>query len=251
MLCAAEPVKCCRRLPKCSGSTTRRSTGRPVCVRPRAAFSFGADADSMRSSSPSARTSAPGSDAVAMMSRSLTESAWRRAEPASSTRSAAGCARSASTICSPIVQRAVQQHALRRALADPGVDRRQHRRLELRPEALDVAQRVALGGRAQRRQRVDPELGEELARALGPEARQARHLEQAGRVLRAQLLGGGDRPGVEQGDELLLERLADPRQRGHASRRASAPTTDTVASRAAFAAERYAMTRCTIAPSSS
>ena len=71
-LCAVEPVKCCRRLPKLSGSTTRRSTGRPVCVRPRAAFSLGADADSMRSSSPSARTSAPGSVAVAMMSRSLT-----------------------------------------------------------------------------------------------------------------------------------------------------------------------------------
>ena len=102
MLCAAEPVKCCSRLPKFSGETTRRSTDRPVCVRPRAAFSFGAEADSIRSSSPSERASAPGSDAVAMMSRSLTESAWRRAEPASSTRSAAGCARSAATICSPI-----------------------------------------------------------------------------------------------------------------------------------------------------
>ena len=72
-------------------------------MRPRAACSLGADADSMRSSEPSARTSAPGSEAVAMMSRSFTESAWRRAEPASSTRSAAGCARSAATICSPIV----------------------------------------------------------------------------------------------------------------------------------------------------
>ncbi len=89
------------RLPKFAGSTTRRSTGSPVCVRPRAACSLGADADSIPSTSASARTSAPGSLAVAMMSRSLTESAWRRAEPASSTRSDAGCARSAATICSP------------------------------------------------------------------------------------------------------------------------------------------------------
>ncbi len=37
-----------------------------------------------------------------MMSRSLTESARRRAEPASSTRSEAGCARRDSTIASPI-----------------------------------------------------------------------------------------------------------------------------------------------------
>ena len=112
-LCACEPVKCCSRLPKFSGSTTRRSTGMPVCVRPRAACSLGAVADSITSSSPSARASAAGSEAVAMMSRSLTESAWRRAEPASSTRSEAGCARSASTIASPMLSARLQQHALR------------------------------------------------------------------------------------------------------------------------------------------
>ena len=56
--------------------------------------------DSTSGSSPSAAASAAGSLAVAMMSRSLTESAWRRSEPATSTCSALGCERSAPTICS-------------------------------------------------------------------------------------------------------------------------------------------------------
>jgi hypothetical protein len=89
-------------LPNWSGSTTRTSTETPVCVRARAAFSPGEAALSMTSSSAKAVSSAEGSEAVAMMSRSLTESARRRAEPASSTRSLAGCARSAATISSPI-----------------------------------------------------------------------------------------------------------------------------------------------------
>ena len=102
------------------------------------------------------------------MSRSLTESAWRRAEPASSTRSAAGCARSAATICSPTAQRAEQQHARRGPLADAGVDRRQHRLLELRAEALDVAQLLLLGRGAQRSSESIPSSSKSRRARLGP-----------------------------------------------------------------------------------
>ena len=59
------------------------------------------------------RTARPGRTAVAMMSRSLTESAQRRSEPATSTRSAAGWARSASAISLGDAQRA-REHDTRR-----------------------------------------------------------------------------------------------------------------------------------------
>jgi hypothetical protein len=58
-------------------------------------------ADSTSSSAAAALASASASVAVAIRSRSLTLSARRLAEPASSTRTAAGCARSAATSCSP------------------------------------------------------------------------------------------------------------------------------------------------------
>ena len=74
----------------------------PVCVRARAAFSPGVEQDSITSGPANAASSAPGSVAVAITSRSLTASTKRRAEPAISTWSEAGWARSASTIPSPI-----------------------------------------------------------------------------------------------------------------------------------------------------
>ena len=100
MLCCLEPVKCWSRFPNWSGATIFRSTGRPVWVRPRVPASVARPVDSMISSSLSAEASATGSCAVAITSRSLTESASRRAEPASSTCSEAGWARSAATIAS-------------------------------------------------------------------------------------------------------------------------------------------------------
>ncbi len=74
----------------------------PVWVVTRAPASPEFWTDSTSSISPSVRASAFGSEAVAMMSRSLTESARRRSEPATSTRSLAGCARSAASTCSAI-----------------------------------------------------------------------------------------------------------------------------------------------------
>jgi hypothetical protein len=138
----------------------------------------------MTSRSANAAASAPGSLAVAMTSRSLTLSARRRALPASSTRSAAGCARSPSMTCSAI------------------------------PSALGSRKRGA-GFSAMPLERVDPELVVELLRPLRPEPGQPRHVDQPGRELRAQLLERGDRAGVEERHELLLERLADAGQRRH------------------------------------
>jgi hypothetical protein len=231
-----EPVKCWSRLPNWSGSTTRKSTAIPVWVRPRAAFSPAVPDDSMTSSSANALVSAAGSEAVAMMSRSLTLSVRRRADPATSTLSEAGCASRAPTICSAIAAPWAAASAAR-ACRRRRRRTREHLLLELPAEAADVAQPLLLGGLLQRLERVDPQLVEELAGALGPEARQPGHVDEPGRELRAQLLERGDRPRVEQGHELLLERLADPRSVVTRPSRVSAAT-PTGASRTALAALR-------------
>ena len=118
--------------------TMRRSTGTPLWVttaapaRPRRCTSSTAAA---RRTPPPARA---GSLAAATMSRSLHGLGQRRALPASSTRSPAGCARSASTSSLADSQR------LRRAGARPcpavGArrERGQHVLLGLRPEARHV-----------------------------------------------------------------------------------------------------------------
>ena len=139
----------------------------------------------MTSSSAKAASSAGGSEAVAMMSRSLTASVRRRAEPASSTRSDAGCARSASTIPSPMSSALLSSTRAARRLAGAGRERLEDRLLELGPEAAHVAQLLGLGRRAQALERVDAELVVELAGALGPEAGQAREVDEARPGIRA------------------------------------------------------------------
>ena len=94
-----------------------------------------------------------------------------------------------------------------------------------------------LGGRAQRIERVDPELVVEPARALGPEARQVHDRDQPARELVAQLLGGRDVAGLVEREELLLERLADARSSVTRPSRAIC-TTETDDSRTALAAVR-------------
>ncbi len=79
----------------------RRSTARPEWVTALAPASPELPTTSMASSSVKAFDRAAGSLDAATMSRSLTVSARRRALPASSTRSAAGCSRRAATISSP------------------------------------------------------------------------------------------------------------------------------------------------------
>ena len=145
--------------------------------------------DSTSGSSASAPASAAGSEAVAMMSRSLTESAKRRSEPATSTRSAAGCARSAlGDLARRRRARARARRAARRAVAVVGLG--QHLRevlLGLGAEAAQLAQPAVLDRRAQRVERVDAELVVQPPRPLGPEARQVHDRDQADRELRAQL----------------------------------------------------------------
>ena len=126
-LCALEPVKCCSRLPNWSGSTTRRSIGRPVCVRAAGGVVARRRGRLDEVELAEARRAARGgSVAVAMMSRSLTESAMRRAEPASSTRSAAGMRaqrlddrrrRRCSARCSSIALRAASRRRRPRSAA--------------------------------------------------------------------------------------------------------------------------------------
>ena len=57
----------------------------------------------------------------------------------------------------------------------------------LGPNPLSVRMRCSCGRGAQRLQRIDPQLLEQPPGALGPEAGEARHLDQPGRELRAQL----------------------------------------------------------------
>jgi hypothetical protein len=109
-------------------------------------------------------------------------------------------------------QRAGQQQPGPRRAVRSRRERGEHRLLELRPEAADLAQPLRRTRAAQLVDRADPELVEQPPRALRPDPRQARDRHEAGRVLRAQLLGGRDRPRLEHRGDLLGDRLADPSQ---------------------------------------
>jgi hypothetical protein len=69
---------------------------------------------------------------------------------------------------------------------DRALDRFQQLRLGSDAKALQVLDAALSGGGRERLERVDPQLLVQTARALGPEARQARHLQQAGGELLAQ-----------------------------------------------------------------
>ena len=155
----------------------RRRAGRrdtPLCVRAARARSRRAPRRPRSTSSVAERRDqrARGSSDAATMSRSLTLSARRRAEPASSTRTDGRVRAQPLGDRFAELERLVQQRrAARRALGHAGVERREHRLLELRPEALDAAQRSALGRRAQRVERVDaaaPRTAGARAWARGP-----------------------------------------------------------------------------------
>ena len=113
-------------------------------------------------------------------------------------------------------QRAGEQDARRRAAALLVVgERAQQVLLDLGAEPAQLADLTRLGDLAQLLQRVDVQLVIEQPRALRAEARQVHDGDQPGRELRAQLHGGGDVARLVQRAQLLLERLADARQRRH------------------------------------
>src|SRR5581483_3925727 len=108
-----------------------------------------------------------------------------------------------------------QQAPLRRPLRRQAIEAGEDVLLDLRPHPPQLADPP--GGRrlAQVLEARDPELVVEAARRPGAEAGDPRHLDQRRRELPLQLLGGGDRARLQQGQDLLLERLADPGQLRH------------------------------------
>ena len=162
--------------------------------------------------------SAPrGSCAVAMMSRSLHVSVIRRALPAISTRSAAGCARRCSTIWSPIASTADSRIRCAGPLARHAW--RAPRRCSARPSGRALRSRAGA-------QPPPPRAGPRgwrcraPRRSCAPSWAQARQLGEARQLaweLGAQLLGGRDVAGLDQRLDLLLERLADVAELGGAT----------------------------------
>ncbi len=213
MLCSLEPVKCWSRLPNWSGATIRRSTCTPVCVRTRTPASPGAWAVSTSSSSASARASAPGSVAVAITSRSLTLSVIRRAEPASSTRSAAGCVAQRGDELLAHRERPVEHHAAAglartgQRSAPPGCSPRPWGRI---PSASgSVAHRPPP---AVRSSESIPSSSNRRRARLGPSpGRRVISTSPGGNFARS-FVAAGISPSVGQGDDLLLDRRADARQ---------------------------------------
>jgi hypothetical protein len=81
--------------------------------------------------------------------------------------------------------------------------------LALRAEAVQRTDPLRARRFAQRRRRVDAELVEQAPRPLGPQAGQCRDRHQAGRIALAELHGSRDLAGLDQVEDLLLERRAD------------------------------------------
>ena len=189
---------------------------------------LGALTCSMTSSSPSAATSASGSGVAATMSRSLTLSAWRRTEPAST--SAGGCARSRRRGHDLLaeLQRVRQQHARGARLAEPGVERARGPvpRTSGRARAPCAAAGRALPRAARRASRCRARRGAgERAWGRGRAAASARP-GWPGTSPAASRPPGYCRSAQRQ--DLLLQRLADagqlgratgPREGGHRGRR--------------------------------
>ena len=120
--------------------------------------------------------------------------------------------------------RAARGPAPSSGLAEP-LERGEDVLLDLRAEALDVADLLVLGRLLQVLEGGDVELVVEAPRGFRAEAGDPRHLDQGRRELRLQLRGGRDLAGLEQRVDLLRERLADARDLGRASlrRRARRP----------------------------
>ena len=207
-----EPVKCWSRLPNASSGTMRRSTGSPMCVSARAPASPEEETVSIAGDALNASTSAAGSLVAATMSRSLTSSAQRRALPASSTAIADGCSRSAATSSSPTSSAFDSTMRTLGLPSAPGCQRRHDVLLGLLAEAGHVASRPSSVALRSSSSDVDAEVLVEQPGALRAEPRDPGDLDQAGGDARLELVGRGDRAGLEQGVDLLGDRLADARE---------------------------------------
>ena len=144
--CAAlEPVKCWSRLPKAlGGDDPQVDRDRRCGSGPARRWARRCPAAAISGWAARCSASAAGSSAVAIRSMSLQVSAQRRAEPATSTRSAAGCSRSAAASSSAIGRTSESSSAagaLAR-LAEP-LERGEDVLLGLRAEALELADPLA------------------------------------------------------------------------------------------------------------
>ena len=165
--------------------------------------------------------SAVGSSAVAIRSMSLQVSAQRRTEPATSTRLAAGCSRSAAASASA-TGRALERRTRPAESAPPSPSRSSAARTfssTFGPRPLSLADPLALGRLPEVVEAGDFELVEEAPRGFRAEPGDPRHLDQARRELRLQLRRRGDLAGLEQGVDLFGERLADAGDLGRPARR--------------------------------
>ena len=195
-----DPVKCCRRLPNWSGSTTRRSTGIPVWVRARAAFWPGTPLiDSMTSSSAKAASSAAGSDGGGDDVEVLDAVArgagrCRPARPSPT----AGCARSASTIASAIGSALCSRTRAAGRLAEPGVERGEHAASNFGPKPLTPRRRSCSAASRSASSESMPSSSKSLRARFGPRPGSRVMSTSPGGKLRAQLLDRGDRPRLEQ-----------------------------------------------------
>ena len=213
-LCAPEPVKCCSRLPSCSGAAIRRSTAIPECVRARApAPARGAHALDLLELG-----EAPGERAGRVARGDQVEVLDAVGLPADRAgeqhvRAGIGAARRAPP---PALRRSRSRAAAAPARLGEAARRRvscerlQHARLELGPEAAHGAHPLRRRGLAQRRERVHAELGVQQPRALGAEPGQAGERHQPRRELRPQALRRGDRAGLHQGEIFSCSVLPTP-----------------------------------------
>ena len=209
-LWALEPVKCCSRLPKAAGATIRRSTETPLWVCARTPLGPGVPAAAISGCEARCSESAVGSSAVAMMSMSLQVSAQRRAEPATSTRLAAGCSRSAAASSSAIGR---TLESSRRPGPSPGSPSRssEARTFSSTFGPRPFSSRIWCASAAFFRSSTvaTSELVVEPPGGFRPQPRHPRHLDQRRRELRLQLHRGGDLAGLQQGVDLFRQRLAD------------------------------------------
>jgi hypothetical protein len=115
-------------------------------------------------------------------------------------------------------QHLAQQHSPRGALLAHAIDRLDHAKLEFLAEALHPPHAALGGGLAQIVEARDAELVVESARGLCPQAGEPRDFDQRGREPGLQLRGGGDLAGVDQVDDLPLQRRSDPGELGGLAR---------------------------------
>ena len=209
-LWAWEPVKCWSRLPKAAGGTIRRSTETPLWVWARTPLGPGLPAAAISGWAARCSASAAGSSAVAIRSMSLQVSAQRRTEPATSTRLAAGCSRSAAASSSAI---GFTFESSRRPGPSPGSPRRSSaaRMFSSAFGPSPLTSRIFSPSAAALRSSIEEISSSSKSRraVFGADPGDAGHLDQGRRELRLQLHRGGDLAGLDQRVDLFRQRLAD------------------------------------------